>query len=138
VSPVKYELGSYIPEDDILHSHRRENLGSYKTKNVMHAIDVCRCVGVVVFAAGLTTVVILLPNLFNTPPPLLPTRFVLLVHFPTLHLPLEWTSEHCLGTWYHILIWPSERDVMTAVGTNGTLARARTDCNRQEVRQMTW
>jgi hypothetical protein len=26
VSPVKYELGSYIPEDDILHRHRRENL----------------------------------------------------------------------------------------------------------------
>jgi hypothetical protein len=29
VSPVRYELGSYIPEDDILHSHRRENLESY-------------------------------------------------------------------------------------------------------------
>jgi hypothetical protein len=29
VSPVKYELGSYIPEDDILHSHRHENLKSY-------------------------------------------------------------------------------------------------------------
>jgi hypothetical protein len=26
VSPVKYELGSHIPEDAILHSHRRENL----------------------------------------------------------------------------------------------------------------
>jgi hypothetical protein len=26
VSPVKYELGFYIPEDDILHSHCRENL----------------------------------------------------------------------------------------------------------------
>jgi hypothetical protein len=26
VSPVKYELGLYMPEDDILHSHRRENL----------------------------------------------------------------------------------------------------------------
>jgi hypothetical protein len=26
VSPVKYELGFYIPEDDILHSHRRETL----------------------------------------------------------------------------------------------------------------
>jgi hypothetical protein len=24
VSPVKYELGFYIPEDDILHSHRQE------------------------------------------------------------------------------------------------------------------
>jgi hypothetical protein len=29
VSPVKYKLGSYIPEDGILHSHRRENLKSY-------------------------------------------------------------------------------------------------------------
>jgi hypothetical protein len=29
VSPVKYERGFYIPEDDILHRHRRENLKSY-------------------------------------------------------------------------------------------------------------
>jgi hypothetical protein len=29
VSPVKYELGFYILEDDILHSHHRENLKSY-------------------------------------------------------------------------------------------------------------
>jgi hypothetical protein len=29
VSPVKYELGFYIPEDAILHSNRRENLKSY-------------------------------------------------------------------------------------------------------------
>jgi hypothetical protein len=29
VSPVKYELGFHIPEDDILHSHRRKNLKSY-------------------------------------------------------------------------------------------------------------
>jgi hypothetical protein len=29
LSPVRYELGFYIPEDDILHSHRRENLKSY-------------------------------------------------------------------------------------------------------------
>jgi hypothetical protein len=26
---VKYELGFYIPEDDIFRSHRRENLKSY-------------------------------------------------------------------------------------------------------------
>jgi hypothetical protein len=26
---VRYELGVYIPEDDILHSYRRENLNSY-------------------------------------------------------------------------------------------------------------
>jgi hypothetical protein len=29
VSPVKYGLGFYIPEDDILHSLRCENLKSY-------------------------------------------------------------------------------------------------------------
>jgi hypothetical protein len=29
VSPVRYELSFYIPEDDILHSHCRENLKSY-------------------------------------------------------------------------------------------------------------
>jgi hypothetical protein len=29
VSPVKYVLGFYIPEDDILHSDRRENLKSH-------------------------------------------------------------------------------------------------------------
>jgi hypothetical protein len=29
VSPVKYELGFYLPEDTILHGHHRENLKSY-------------------------------------------------------------------------------------------------------------
>jgi hypothetical protein len=29
VSTVRYERGFYIPEDDILHSHRRRNLESY-------------------------------------------------------------------------------------------------------------
>jgi hypothetical protein len=29
MSPVRYELGSYILEGDVLHSHRRENLKSY-------------------------------------------------------------------------------------------------------------
>jgi hypothetical protein len=29
VSPVRYELGFYIPEDDVLHSHRHENSISY-------------------------------------------------------------------------------------------------------------
>jgi hypothetical protein len=29
VSPLKYELGFCIPEDDILQSHRRETLKSY-------------------------------------------------------------------------------------------------------------
>jgi hypothetical protein len=32
VSPVKYEVGFYIPEDGILHSHRREYLKSYTRK----------------------------------------------------------------------------------------------------------
>jgi hypothetical protein len=35
VSPVKYGLGSYIPEDDILHSDRRENLKSYRLSLVL-------------------------------------------------------------------------------------------------------
>jgi hypothetical protein len=29
VPPERYKLGFYIPEDDILHSHRRENFKSY-------------------------------------------------------------------------------------------------------------
>jgi hypothetical protein len=29
VSPVKYGLGFYTPDDHILHSHRRDNLKSY-------------------------------------------------------------------------------------------------------------
>jgi hypothetical protein len=32
VSPVRYELGLYIPEDAILHSHRRENVKPYTEK----------------------------------------------------------------------------------------------------------
>jgi hypothetical protein len=31
VFPVVYEFGFYIPEDDILHCHRRENLKSHIT-----------------------------------------------------------------------------------------------------------
>jgi hypothetical protein len=27
---------SYIPEDDILHSHRRKNLISYKNRRILH------------------------------------------------------------------------------------------------------
>jgi hypothetical protein len=36
VSPVKYELGSYIPEDAILHSHCRENLKSYRANKTFN------------------------------------------------------------------------------------------------------
>jgi hypothetical protein len=31
MSHVKYELGFYIPKDDILHTDRRDNLRSYVT-----------------------------------------------------------------------------------------------------------
>jgi hypothetical protein len=31
MSPVRYELGLYFPEDDILHSHRQD-LKSYNTE----------------------------------------------------------------------------------------------------------
>jgi hypothetical protein len=31
MSSVKYEIGFHIPEDDIRHSHRRENLTSFTT-----------------------------------------------------------------------------------------------------------
>jgi hypothetical protein len=34
VSPVRYELGFYIPEDGILHSHRREHLKSLNSSVV--------------------------------------------------------------------------------------------------------
>jgi hypothetical protein len=34
VSPVKYELAFYIPQDDILHSQYRENLKSYTVSSV--------------------------------------------------------------------------------------------------------
>jgi hypothetical protein len=29
MSPVRYELGIYIPENGILHTYHRENLNSY-------------------------------------------------------------------------------------------------------------
>jgi hypothetical protein len=44
VLPVKYELGSYIPEEDIPHSHRSENLKQenvtlfYKTYDIYNYI----------------------------------------------------------------------------------------------------
>jgi hypothetical protein len=37
MSPVKYELGFYIPEDGILHSHRRENLTVHSAGGSAHA-----------------------------------------------------------------------------------------------------
>jgi hypothetical protein len=38
VSPVKYELGFYIPEDSIHHSHCCENLKSY-TCCIVHSFE---------------------------------------------------------------------------------------------------
>jgi hypothetical protein len=40
MSPVRYELGFYILEDGLLHSHRRENLKSYSYSKVLLAITV--------------------------------------------------------------------------------------------------
>jgi hypothetical protein len=37
VSPVKYELGFYIPEDGILHSDRRENLKTYTFRSYLRS-----------------------------------------------------------------------------------------------------
>jgi hypothetical protein len=42
MSPVKYELGFYIPEDDILHSDRHENLKSYIGLSVGYKTDKSR------------------------------------------------------------------------------------------------
>jgi hypothetical protein len=43
VSPVKYEVGFYIPEDAILRSHCRENLKSYtgrpNVRNISNIIE---------------------------------------------------------------------------------------------------
>jgi hypothetical protein len=35
MSPVRYELGFYIPEDDVLHSHRRDNLKPYTLSDLV-------------------------------------------------------------------------------------------------------
>jgi hypothetical protein len=45
VSPVRYELGFRIPEDGILHSHRRENLNSYR---IIPSSGTLRCVALVI------------------------------------------------------------------------------------------
>jgi hypothetical protein len=39
VSPVKYEPGFYIPEDDILHNHCREDFQSYKVRRIPRAME---------------------------------------------------------------------------------------------------
>jgi hypothetical protein len=49
VSPVRYELGSHISEDDILHTHRREYLKSYKEANCFIVPNVTSSFGLVRF-----------------------------------------------------------------------------------------
>jgi hypothetical protein len=44
VSPMRYELGFYLPEDDILHSHPRENLRSYNSEMEGQCVGV-KCMG---------------------------------------------------------------------------------------------
>jgi hypothetical protein len=38
VSPMRYEQGFYISEDDILHSHHRENLKPYEKRNASNPV----------------------------------------------------------------------------------------------------
>jgi hypothetical protein len=40
VSPVKYELGLYIPEDDILRSHSHENLRCVMSSDL--SVKICK------------------------------------------------------------------------------------------------
>jgi hypothetical protein len=42
VSPVKYELDFYIPEENILHSHRRKNFKCYLCRSTPNAPK-CKC-----------------------------------------------------------------------------------------------
>jgi hypothetical protein len=43
VFPVRYELGFYIPEDGIFHSHRRKNVKSYIINGfTAHMLDLGR------------------------------------------------------------------------------------------------
>jgi hypothetical protein len=47
VSPVRYELGFYIPEDGIIHSHCRENRKSYIALTggaLLRGRNVCRSI----------------------------------------------------------------------------------------------
>jgi hypothetical protein len=43
VSPVRYELVFYVPEDGILHSHRRETPKSYKSCVCLSTVSVIPC-----------------------------------------------------------------------------------------------
>jgi hypothetical protein len=60
VSPVGYELGFYIAEDDIRHSHRRENLKPYTAdrniRDTKRRISEDRDIEVVIIAEEYITV----------------------------------------------------------------------------------
>jgi hypothetical protein len=43
VFPVRYELGFYIPEDCIIHSHRPDNLKSYDIYTIYELVYVDHC-----------------------------------------------------------------------------------------------
>jgi hypothetical protein len=51
VSSVRYELGFYIPEDNLLHSHRSENVISYIFKVEEYSRRACN-VKVVILLYG--------------------------------------------------------------------------------------
>jgi hypothetical protein len=42
VSPVRYELDFYIPEEGILHSHRREDLKILQKYYFGSEVEICR------------------------------------------------------------------------------------------------
>jgi hypothetical protein len=42
MTPVRYELGFYITEDGVLHSHRRENFKSFKISFFVGIAGQCR------------------------------------------------------------------------------------------------
>jgi hypothetical protein len=71
VSPVKYELGFYIPEDDILHSHRRENLKSYITSTSLppesnyHLLLIPKHTNCATFADEMLAVLYVMVNLYK-------------------------------------------------------------------------
>jgi hypothetical protein len=74
---VKYELGFYIPEDDIIHSHRREHLKSYSQ---LWAKNTCRMAG----SAKMSQCFCLLPT----------TQVRRPEYFDTEHFPLP---KSCVG-----------------------------------------
>jgi hypothetical protein len=70
MSPVRYELGFYIPEDDNLHSHRRENLKSYIVLtciNYLYDIVLFPLYFVFAFGHNMATDLLISLNIFISP-----------------------------------------------------------------------